>query len=306
MKFTASTSYRVGKRRAKEPPLMPGQAAFINQLEKQKADYLKANQQEKLPVTSLKSDLKWKNQEKQDSLGDDIVQVVREILDNMYEEIPIGKAYTAPTYEARQNVPPLVKMTHVHAYSLREPTLVLRRVNDAVEAGLLRKVAVNNVDEGVLLMEADKFYKLLDQSIQECKVANQKKALEEFKILLLSHPSRVEFGFDELPNASTLVKSGFLTMNPQEAQMYNVCVPNVGVFLKLGASARTWFINMLKKQSYQEMLEEQMEKKWSANSNRWKGFKGVSFEWILKDLYGGYHCECFSTPVGRGWKLTGK
>lgn len=284
---------------------MPGQAAFINQLEKQKADALKANKQDKLPVTSLKSDIKWRDQHKQDTLGDDIVGVVRAILDNMYEEIPIGKAYTAPTFEARQKVPPLVKMAHVHAYALREPTLVLRRVDDAVEAGLLRKVAVNNVDEGVLLMEADKFYELLDEAIENAS-SKDKEGLVAFKELLETNPSRIEFNFDELTAPSVLVKSGFLTMNPQEAQMYNVCVPNVGVFLKLGSSARTWFVNMLKKQSYNEMLEEQMDKKWQANSNRWKGFKGVSFEWILKDLYGGYHCECFSTPVGRGWKLTGK
>lgn len=284
---------------------MPGQAAFINQLEKQKAEFLKSNKQEKLPVSSLKSDLKWRGQEKEDSIGSDIVSVVREILKNMFEEIPIGKSYTAPTYEARQSVPPLVKMTHVHAYSLREPTLVLRRVDEAVEKGLLRKIAVNNVDEGVLLMEADKFYSLLDEAIGASKSKDQ-ETLKEYKTLLLANPGRVEFDFDELSNPTVLIMAGFLTMNPQEAQRYNVSVPNVGAFIKLGSSARLWFTSMLKKQSYHEMLEEQMEKKWVNNSNRWKGFKGVSFEWVLKDLYGGYHCECFSTPVGRGWKLTGK
>lgn len=126
-----------------------------------------------------------------------------------------------------------------------------------------------------------------------------------------------------------LVDYGYVTLtsnhlNEIESHQYAVSYPNCGTYLKLINACRTWLVKFLSKSKFKEVLETQMYDRWegvtqSSNSaagaqftsslkmtNFRKPYYGFELNWVLADALGAGVVEVFSTPVGRGWRLTGK
>ncbi|CAH2351479.1 hypothetical protein CLIB1423_03S07228 [[Candida] railenensis] len=130
-------------------------------------------------------------------------------------------------------------------------------------------------------------------------------------------------------NIATLVDFGYVTLtsnhlNEIESHQYAVSYPNCGTYLKLINACRTWLVKFLSKSKFKEVLETQMYDRWEgitqqtnsnagsqfASSSKMTNFRkpyyGFELNWVLADALGAGVVEVFSTPVGRGWRLTGK
>lgn len=150
----------------------------------------------------------------------------------------------------------------------------------------------------------------------------QKSTLAKFLSFLKVNTSALFIYADDFTSAelSCLVNSGFVTLtsnhlNEIESHQYSVAYPNCGLFLKLINAGRSWLVKCLNKSKHKELLETDILQKWEGGAtasgnprltNFKKPFYGYDLYWILADTLGAGVVEVFNTPVGRGWKLTGK
>lgn len=140
-------------------------------------------------------------------------------------------------------------------------------------------------------------------------------ALQELRKFVKMNPEALTVGAADLdPDMLTaLVKTGFVTLtsnhhNEISVHQYALAYPRCGTFLKMINSGRAWLVRTLGKPKYKELLEEQLFDKWEGKNkaNFRKPFYGYDLMWILADALGAGVAEVFKTPVGRGWRLTGK
>ncbi|KAG7663140.1 uncharacterized protein J8A68_003318 [[Candida] subhashii] len=155
---------------------------------------------------------------------------------------------------------------------------------------------------------------------------NRGSSLKKFEEYVIKNPTALfinigdegDGGFNN-EELSHLVSLGFVTLtsnhlNEIESHQYSISYPNCGTYLKLVNAGRVWLVKLLSKPKYKEMLEEQIVKKWegttlqgdSKMNNFRKPFYGYDLNWVLADSHGSGIVEVFNTPVGRGWRLTGK
>lgn len=176
----------------------------------------------------------------------------------------------------------------------------------------------------------DRDIKNLEKSLSEITNTQEKsfkqlqtESLKKFSQFIRSnHTALFINSNEELSNKalSSLVSLGYITLtsnhlNEIESHQYSISYPNCGTFLKLINAGRSWLVKTLSKSSYKEILEEHLFNKWEGTNNVQdtskmtnfkKPFYGYDLYWILADALGAGVIEVFNTPVGRGWKLTGK
>lgn len=115
------------------------------------------------------------------------------------------------------------------------------------------------------------------------------------------------------PELTVLVKTGFLTLtsnhhNEIDIHQYSIAYPRCGTFLKMINAGRAWLVRTLTRAAFKEALEEALLDKWEGKNlaSFRKPFYGYDLLWLLADARGAGVVEVFNTPVGRGWRLTGK
>ncbi|RCK66816.1 Meiotically up-regulated gene 51 protein [Candida viswanathii] len=148
-------------------------------------------------------------------------------------------------------------------------------------------------------------------------------SLTKFHKYLQHSPAAISMtsGSGDLTQEETthLMNSGFLTLasnhlNEIESNEYAISYPSCGTYLKLVNAGRSWLVKILSKLKFKELLEEQIVSKWqginpqgdSKMNNFRSPFYGYDLNWVLADALGAGVIEVFNTPVGRGWRLTGK
>ncbi|KAK6454387.1 serine-threonine protein kinase 19-domain-containing protein [Scheffersomyces xylosifermentans] len=171
--------------------------------------------------------------------------------------------------------------------------------------------------------------KKIEGELEEVTISNvdkkkktlQFESLKKFLSFVTSNPTALFVTHDDLDNEelSALVSFGLVTLtsnhlNEIESHQYSISYPACGTFLKLINAGRVWLVKTLSKGKYKENLEEQLFNKWEGinmngetkMNNFRPPFYGYDLNWILADALGAGVIEVFNTPVGRGWKLTGK
>ncbi|KAG2731991.1 hypothetical protein G9P44_004408 [Scheffersomyces stipitis] len=165
---------------------------------------------------------------------------------------------------------------------------------------------------------------LVDSSMatsERIKKDRQLTSIKKFFEYLKSNPASIFVTHEDFDNEqlSSLVSFGLVTLtsnhlNEIESHQYSISYPACGTFLKLINAGRVWLVKALSKGKYNENLEDQLFKKWegttlngdSKMNNFRPPFYGYDLNWILADSLGAGVIEVFNTPVGRGWRLTGK
>ncbi|ANB14439.1 Bifunctional purine biosynthesis protein purH [Sugiyamaella lignohabitans] len=330
IRLTASKSSRINKPSVgKKPalPLMPSDIAFLKDFDEKKSlrQARSKAQQEKLQDDGP-AELEWQLQV---STIPDIVKSMRIVLDRMWAPIPekgLGREGRGDVYHFRKSIPPLVRTTHLYAIYPDNSTYVDREIRTACEDGTVRRLVVNLVEGSDLLIESTHYYAILDEQVRKYEESLSKsedegskvvtsaivKALKIFKKLLIKNPTAISLSLSELEDVdlaklrNNLLSLGFLTLQSGQMDSFVISVPNIGSYLRLVASSRKWIIRNLDKMSWKELLESTLQERWESNKTYWYDFKGCLLEWVLYDCFGGGWCEPFKTPVGRGWKLTGK
>lgn len=164
----------------------------------------------------------------------------------------------------------------------------------------------------------DKIEEWLNRSSDKTKIT----ILNKFKQFVVSNPAALFITESDDLNEmelSNLLELGFITLtsnhkNEIESQQYALSFPNCGTYLRLINNGRSWLVKVLKKTKFDELLESELLNRWqgidlngnSKMTNYRKPFYGFDLNWILADALGAGIIEVFNTPVGRGWKLTGK
>lgn len=177
---------------------------------------------------------------------------------------------------------------------------------------------------GLLTEAIDKVSEELNKTIDKVVIQGVQlklDSLKKFKEYIEKNPAGLYIDNENFTkdNFSVLLSFGFLTLtsnhlNEIESHQYAISYPNCGIFLKLINAGRVWLVKLLSKKKYKEILEDALYDKWegitlsgeSKMNNFRKPFYGYDLYWILGDCLGGGIVEVFNTPVGRGWKLTGK
>ncbi|RCK55156.1 Meiotically up-regulated gene 51 protein [Candida viswanathii] len=148
-------------------------------------------------------------------------------------------------------------------------------------------------------------------------------SLTKFHKYLQHSPAAISMtsGSGDLTQEETthLMNSGFLTLasnhlNEIESNEYAISYPSCGTYLKLVNAGRSWLVKTLSKLKFKELVEDQIVSKWqginpqgdSKMNNFRSPFYGYDLNWVLADALGAGVIEVFNTPVGRGWRLTGK
>ena len=150
-------------------------------------------------------------------------------------------------------------------------------------------------------------------------------SLDKFMKYFKEHPTALYISYSADNGGFTaeeityLINSGFVTLASNhlieiETNVYSISYPGCGAYLKLVNSGRSWLVKVLGKNKHKELLEDQIISKWegvnatgeSKMNNFRSPFYGYDLNWVLADALGAGVVEVFNTPVGRGWRLTGK
>ena len=162
-----------------------------------------------------------------------------------------------------------------------------------------------------------------DLSVHETeKKRLQLSSLTKFYEFVLQNPTSLFIdtsGSMSHQELSELLTFGFVTLTSNhlqeiECHQYSISYPGCGSFLKLINAGRVWLVKYLTKAKYNEVLEDKMFDHWEGltiqGTNKMNNFRapfyGYDLNWLLADSLGAGIIDVFNTPVGRGWRLTGK
>ncbi|EGW32948.1 uncharacterized protein SPAPADRAFT_150383 [Spathaspora passalidarum NRRL Y-27907] len=218
-------------------------------------------------------------------------------------------------------------------------TFVDRKLELLIRQGKVRKFVISNASPVIsrnvqkfqlgkvsygfenveVVVKTDNYYKLIEGAIQ---ASPKEEALTKFYQYVKGNPTSLFINISETftnEDLSVLVNHGLVTLtsnhlNQIESHHYSIAYPNCGTFLKLINQGRVWLVKSLTKAKHKEMVEDQLFKRWegvnlqgeSKMNNFRKPFYGYDLNWIIADALGSGVIEVFNTPVGRGYRLTGK
>lgn len=248
----------------------------------------------------------------------------------VFELRGLSMAVKADIIKFRAQLPQgLVTMNQLYSIFQQEGnTFVDKSIELAVRQRKVRKFIISNASPIILNInkpDANKMaygfenVEVVVKTEAYCQFIDRynQRVVKKFKTFVLDHPPQLYmttkdgFSSDEM---SELVSLGLLTLtsnhlNQIDNKQYTLAYPNCGVYLRLVNCGRSWITKTLAKSKYKELLEDQIFKKWQGDEKRTnfrKPFYGYDLNWILADCLGSGIIEVFNTPVGRGWKLTGK
>lgn len=234
----------------------------------------------------------------------------------------------------RQNIPLLATTSQLYSiFSNAGPTFVDKLLELLVREGKLRKFVITNAApvishslqrylagkitygfENVEVVTRTSDFDKLMAAVDTPAMAKFRQFCQENPTVLFVGPLQ----FSEL-ELSELLDRGFITMtsnhmNEIESHQYSIAYPGCGTFLGVINAGRAWLVKTLLKGKYKEGLEDQLWQKFEGQnlkgelklSNFRKPFFGYDLNWLLADALGAGVVEVFNTPVGRGWRLTGK
>lgn len=236
----------------------------------------------------------------------------------------------------------LVAITQLYAIFHNEgPTFVDKSLELNIRKGILRKFIITNASPVILrshnkfqvnkvtygfedievIAKVDYFHKLIKKVMSGLDdKSSSKQALVKYNELISLHPTEMFISTLDFTNeeVSNLVQLGFITLTSNHfneiEHKYSISYPGCGTYLKLVNEGRTWLVKSLNRNKHKEALEEELFRKWLGMNpegdpklnNFRKPFYGYDLHWVLADGLGSGIVEVFNTPVGRGWRLTGK
>lgn len=200
-------------------------------------------------------------------------------------------------------------------------TFVDRELEQLTRSGTVRRFVISNAlpvisRSGTLgqFQNVTYGYENVEVIVKSSAYSKLTEGHAKFAALLAANPSALYVTSGDLSPSelSELVKEGLLTLtsnhhNELEAH-YSIAYPKCGTFLKMVNAGRRWLVKTLQRTRYKEALEQALFDKWHGKNmaNFRAPFYGYDLMWVLSDALGAGVVETLHTPVGRGWRLTGK
>lgn len=265
---------------------------------------------------------------KKTALGNDLLFLLRGLLMETKAEIIKYRTQQLPTGG-------MITTNQLYSiFAARGNTFVDRSLEMCIREGIVKKFVITNALPVILrsgaigqyhkvtygyenmevVVKTEHYLDLIDECIKDCD-KDTLEALSCFKDFVKNLPTALVVTSEDLETRmlSHLVRTGFITLtsnhhNEIDTHQYSIAYPRCGTFLKMINAGRTWVVKTLSKATYKEFLEDVLFDKWEGKNMACfrKPFYGYDLLWILADALGAGVVEAFSTPVGRGWRLTGK
>lgn len=165
-----------------------------------------------------------------------------------------------------------------------------------------------------VVVKTEEYLKEISESVTQTD-PDSVLAMTKFKDYIQKNPTSLFVTNKDFsaPEITSLVNAGFLTLTSNhhfeiDVHQYSIAYPRCGTFLKMINAGRSWLVKTLNKTTFKEALEDKLFDKWEGKimANFRRPFYGYDLLWILADAKGAGVVEGFNTPVGRGWRLTGK
>ncbi|CAN3373304.1 hypothetical protein DIURU_001316 [Diutina rugosa] len=246
----------------------------------------------------------------------------------------LSTEYGAKVLSYRRTLPELVTVGQLYSiFSEAGPTFVDKQLELLIRQGQLRKFIITNAAP-VISRSLQKFHTgKITYGFENVEVVaraetyhallkeHRTPTASKFNQFLTANPTALFVGPEHFDTAELdeLVNLGFVTLtsnhlNEIETHQYSISYPGCGTFLKLINQGRAWLVKTLQSNKFHELLEDTLWSKYEGRTragvcqlkNFHRPFYGYDLNWILADALGAGVVEVFNTPVGRGWRLTGK
>ncbi|KAG7192783.1 uncharacterized protein KQ657_001566 [Scheffersomyces spartinae] len=307
VQYSAATTSRITKRLLGTSPkkqnlrkLLPSQQTRVNELTPRDG----GPKTQALEIVNYDVDFDY-----QLSRKDDVLVAISAITEHLWfndGDIPL-KGLSTPVrdeiMEFRRQLPADI-ITVNQLYTLFEGegrTFVDKLLELGVREGTVRKFVISNASP--VILNNTKFQKV-SYGYENIEVICR---AESYIPLFISTEELSKEDLD------VLIQYGFVTLSSNHLNeienLYAISYPNCGTFLKLVKNGRMWVVKTLNGCRYKEAIEDLLVSKWEGGpkmTNMRKPYYGYDLDWVLADALGAGIVEVFNTPVGRGWKLTGK
>ncbi len=194
-------------------------------------------------------------------------------------------------------------------------TYIDQSVEQLITSGNIKMIDLNNENFRFrLAILYDDFIKVVTDSIDETDFR------DAFIKLIQDYPNVLQIDSSILSrydlDANRLVQLGFLTISRgrggfesgsvSRSNVYNISLPNLGPFLKIIKVGIRFVSKLCQSYHQNEVLEKHLVEKYSRDTLVYRRMRGLNITWMLSVMVGSGLLECFNTPVGRIYKLTGK
>lgn len=338
VQYSAAATSRITKRLLGTSPkkqnlrkLLPSQTRLEKKLKEQESRT--GPKAEELQIVSYNVNFEYQLGRK-----DDVLVAITTVADHAWcneGDIPL-KGLSTPVrdeiMEFRRQLPHIITVNQLYTLFEREGrTFVDKLLEQGIREGTVRKFVISNASPVILnstkfqkvsygyenievICRAETYTSLIQSRIDMAANEEHRKALSLLLDFVVGHPTAL-FISTELSkeDLKILIQFGFVTLSSNHLNeienMYAIAYPNCGTFLKLIKSGRMWVVKALNKGRFKEATEDVLVSKWEGGpkmTSLRKPYYGYDLDWVLADALGAGIVEVFNTPVGRGWKLTGK
>lgn len=194
-------------------------------------------------------------------------------------------------------------------------TYIDQSVEQSITFGAIKMIDLNNENFRFrLAILYDDFIKVVNDSIEDASFRNA------FINLIQDYPNMLQIDSTTLSRyklePKKLVQLGFLTISrgrggfesgsSSNPNVYNVGLPNLGPFLKIVKVGIRFVSKLCQSYHQNEVLETHLIEKYTRDTLAYRRMRGLNITWMLSVMVGSGLLECYNTPVGRVYKLTGK
>ncbi|KAG7823928.1 hypothetical protein KL909_002665 [Ogataea angusta] len=202
----------------------------------------------------------------------------------------------------RSSYPNVVALNQLYTVLPNMETFVDSRVEKLAIMGRLKLISHPQENVRYIILTED-LKELIEQHTKSDQISSR------FMSLLHNYPNVEGIPATLLSrhglNPRPLIDSGFLTFSSMN-EWFTLTLPNLGPFWRLVKGSNMAIYKIIKTTKFEQILEDDLRMKYEANQSNFVKYNGLNMIWSLSVMTGRGIVECFNSPTGRVYKLTGK
>ncbi|KAG7752423.1 hypothetical protein KL911_003705 [Ogataea haglerorum] len=230
------------------------------------------------------------------------IEFVMKIKFDFLSKAKLSSRTKAKLSALRSSYPNVVALNQLYAILPNLETFVDSRVEKLAIMGRLKLISHPQENIRYIILTED-LRRLIEQHTKSDQISSR------FMSLLQDYPNVVAIPAPLLSrsglNPRILIDSGFLTFSPIN-DWFTLTLPNLGPFWRLVKGSNMAIYKIIKTTKFEQILEDDLRMKYEANQSNFVKHNGLNMIWSLSLMTGRGIVECFNSPTGRVYKLTGK
>ncbi|KAG7706306.1 hypothetical protein KL914_003201 [Ogataea haglerorum] len=230
------------------------------------------------------------------------IEFVMKIKFDFLSKAKLSSRTKAKLSALRSSYPNVVALNQLYAILPNLETFVDSRVEKLAIMGRLKLISHPQENIRYIILTED-LRRLIEQHTKSDQISSR------FMSLLQDYPNVEAIPAPLLSrsglNPRILIDSGFLTFSPIN-DWFTLTLPNLGPFWRLVKGSNMAIYKIIKTTKFEQILEDDLRMKYEANQSNFVKHNGLNMIWSLSLMTGRGIVECFNSPTGRVYKLTGK